>query len=57
VLFETDDGALIETTNRGVWHGSPEVIARIAAGKHVDPSEYEIAGTPVWKPATKGING
>lgn len=57
MLFETDDGALIETTNRGVWHGSPEVIARIAAGKHVDPSEYEIAGTPVWKPATKGING
>lgn len=42
MLFRTDDGALIETTNRGVRHGSPEVIARIAAGKHVDPSECEM---------------
>lgn len=38
--FETDDGALIEVINRGVRHGSPEVIARIAAGEDVDPSEY-----------------
>lgn len=40
MLFRTDDGALIETTNRGVRHGSPEVIARIAAGKHLNLTEY-----------------
>ena len=38
--FETDDGALIEVINRGVRHGPPEVVARIAAGEDVDPSEY-----------------
>ncbi len=38
--FETDDGALIEVINRGVRHGSAEVIARIAAGEDVDPAEY-----------------
>ncbi|MEX0284914.1 MAG: DUF3237 domain-containing protein [Paracoccaceae bacterium] len=38
--FETDDGALIEIINRGVRHGPPEVIERIAAGEDVDPADY-----------------
>lgn len=38
--FETDDGALIEIINKGIRHGPPEVIDRIARGEHVDPGEY-----------------
>jgi len=38
--FETDDGAVIEIINYGFRHGSPEVIAAIANGKEVPPSEY-----------------
>ena len=38
--FETDDGALIEVVNLGFRHGPPEVLARLAAGESVDPTEY-----------------
>ena len=38
--FETSDGALIEIVNLGFRHGPPEVLARLAAGETVDPSEY-----------------
>ena len=38
--IETDDGAVIEIINKGYRHGSPEIVARLAAGEDVDPSEY-----------------
>jgi hypothetical protein len=38
--LRTDDGAVIVVTNRGLWHGSPEVGARIVQGEVVDPSLY-----------------
>src|SRR5690606_16186030 len=38
--LETDDGVLIMVTNRGMRHGPPEVIDRLARGERVDPSEY-----------------
>ena len=38
--FRTDDGALIEITNFGFRHGSPDVMRRVAAGEDVDPSSY-----------------
>ncbi|MBO6774019.1 MAG: DUF3237 family protein [Marinibacterium sp.] len=38
--FKTVDGALIEIINRSVRHGSPEVSARIAAGKHLNLNEH-----------------
>lgn len=38
--METHDGALIDVRNFGYRHGPPEVLARIAAGDAVDPSEY-----------------
>ncbi|MCA0849759.1 DUF3237 domain-containing protein [Salipiger thiooxidans] len=40
--FETDDGALIEIINRGFRHGPAEVLARLAAGEVVDPTEYSM---------------
>ncbi|MBR9843504.1 MAG: DUF3237 domain-containing protein [Rhodobacteraceae bacterium] len=38
--LETDDGALIEIVNIGTRHGPPDVLARLAAGEDVDPSDY-----------------
>lgn len=37
--FETHDGALIEIVNQGFRHGPPEVMAAIARGEDVDPSQ------------------
>ena len=38
--LQTDDDALIYVQSRGVRHGSAEVLARLARGDDVDPSEY-----------------
>jgi hypothetical protein len=38
--LETDDGALIYVSNRGMRSGSPEVLARLNAGETVDPASY-----------------
>ncbi|MFK7874588.1 MAG: DUF3237 domain-containing protein [Paracoccaceae bacterium] len=38
--LRSHDGAIIEVVNIGVRHGPPKVIARLAAGEDVDPSQY-----------------
>jgi hypothetical protein len=38
--LECHDGALIYVATRGCRHGAREVLARIARGEQVDPSEY-----------------
>lgn len=38
--LETDDGALIYVSNRGIRTGSPEVLARLNTGERVDPASY-----------------
>jgi Protein of unknown function (DUF3237) len=38
--LQTDAGELLYVRSRGVRHGSPEVLARLARGEDVDPSEY-----------------
>ncbi len=38
--LETDGGELLYVQSRGVRHGSGEVLARLARGEDVDPSEY-----------------
>jgi muconolactone delta-isomerase len=38
--LQSDDGALLYVRSRGVRHGSPEVLARLASGGDVDASEY-----------------
>jgi Protein of unknown function (DUF3237) len=54
--FETNEGAVVEIDNRGVRHGPPEVLAAIAAGEDVDPSDYYMrtharleSGHPDWQ--------
>jgi len=44
--LETDDGVIIQIRNRGLRHGPPEVIARLAAGEEVDPSAYYFRTVP-----------
>ena len=38
--LKTDGGALLYVQSQGVRHGDPDVLARLAAGEDVDPSEY-----------------
>jgi hypothetical protein len=38
--LRTERGALLYVQSQGVRHGRPEVLARLAAGEDVDPSEY-----------------
>lgn len=38
--LQTEAGALLYVQSRGVRHGSPEVLERLARGEDVDPSEY-----------------
>lgn len=38
--LECHDGALISVATRGVRHGPPEVLDRLARGERVDPTTY-----------------
>ena len=38
--LQTNDGALLYVQARSVRHGPPEILARLARGEDVDPSEY-----------------
>lgn len=45
-VIESADDALIAVTNRGVRHGTPDIIERIMAGELVDPALYYFRSTP-----------
>jgi Protein of unknown function (DUF3237) len=54
-VVATDDGAFVEVTSKGLRHGPPEVMARLARGEAVAPDEYFFrtqmrfaTGHPVW---------
>ena len=53
LVLKTDDGALIYVHYTGVRYGTPEVMARIAAGEVVDPSEYYLRNTPYFETASE----
>jgi hypothetical protein len=40
IVLETDDGATIGMTYRGMRHGPTEVMAKVNGGEFVDPSLY-----------------
>jgi hypothetical protein len=44
--LQTDDGVVIQIRNRGLRHGPPEVMARLAAGEEVDPTAYYFRTVP-----------
>jgi len=49
LTLETDDGALIYMSYRGVRHGSAEVSARLARGESVLPDEYYLRTAPFFE--------
>ena len=54
ITLKTDDGAFIYVRYAGMRHGPPEVIAWLAQGETVDPSEYYFqsrAGIRNWSRA------
>ncbi len=51
LTLQTDDGALIYMTYRGLRHGPPEVLARLAKGEAVDPGSYYFRASPVFETA------
>jgi hypothetical protein len=53
ITLETDDGALIYMTYRGLRHGPPEVLARLARGERVEPSEYYFRTVPCFETASE----
>jgi hypothetical protein len=38
--LESDTGALVQVDSKGMRHAPPEVLARLARGEDVDPSQY-----------------
>jgi Protein of unknown function (DUF3237) len=40
LVLQTDDGATIGLTYRGIRHGPPDVMDRVNRGEAVDPSSY-----------------
>ncbi len=53
LVLKLDDGEVLLIQYRGVRHGAPEVMARIAAGEQVAPSEYYLRTSLVFETASK----
>jgi len=53
LLLRTDDGEHIYMSYRGVRHGPPDVMARLAAGESVDPKAYYFRIAPVFETAAQ----
>ena len=49
-ILEANDGTRIEVRNRGLRHGSPEIMRRLEAGEPVKPSEYYFRTAPRFYP-------
>jgi hypothetical protein len=54
--LQTDAGALLYVQSRGVRHGSPEVLARLAHGEDVDASEYTFRTSTQIETASRDLN-
>jgi|ERR1700722_3282860 uncharacterized protein DUF3237 len=49
--LRAEDGTLISVVNKGLRRGPAAVLARLAAGEVVDPSEYYFRTAPVFEVA------
>jgi hypothetical protein len=47
--LQTDDGALIVVRNLALRHGSPDVMAALAAGRPVEPGSYYFRGATFFE--------
>jgi hypothetical protein len=53
ITLETDDGALIGMSYRGVRHSTPEVGARLARGDDVPATDYYLRTAPFFETAAE----
>ena len=51
IVLETDDGATIGMTYRGMRHGPADVMAKVNGGEFVDPSLYYFRTTVAFETA------
>ena len=49
LVIETDDGATIYMTYKGIRHGPAEVMAALARGEQVDPACYYFRTAPFFE--------
>jgi Protein of unknown function (DUF3237) len=54
--LKAEDGTMISVVNKGLRRGPPDVLARLAAGESVDPSEYYFRTSPTFD-VTAGPHG
>ena len=61
-VIRTDDGALVEVQSQGLRHGTPEIMARLAAGEPLPRDAYFFrtlvrftTGAPAWAHLNKVI--
>lgn len=52
-VMETDDAQLIGMTYRGIRHGPPDVMDRIARGESVSPADYYMRVVPFFETASE----
>ena len=55
--LQTHDEALISVATRGVRHGPPDVLRRLADGQPVDPAEYYFASPSNTRQGPRRIGG
>lgn len=53
LTLQTDDGALIYMSYRGLRHGPQDVMDRLNRGEKVDPSSYYFRMSPVFETASE----
>ncbi len=53
LVLETDDGALIYVSYKGVRHAPEAVMRRLAAEEQVEPGEYYLRNTPYFETASE----
>ena len=53
LVVKTVDEAIIFIQYRGVRHGPPETMARIAAGDDVSPNDYYLRNAPFFETGSK----
>jgi hypothetical protein len=53
LVLQTDDGALIGLTYRGLRHGPADIMAKVAKGEPVDPASYYFRTTVMFETASE----
>ena len=55
-IMETDDGALIAVTYRGLRHGPREIVERITRGEIVSPADYYLRAAVFFETGSEKYN-